>query len=649
MRFCRLRRPRLTILMTVIMLIICSWTLPWRPSASKGKIDNAPIPKIMDDTLVLKNPIGNVKNPSNNNNNKMSGQRKEGQGPYAAKPVPIVVPAELEDTKDSSSNNEEDNNNEEKVDVINNNPGSPPLPPAPEAAAPAVEKIQAQQAQHQTKMDKEDAKLAVEGSEEGDTGHEVRAEPPSGEEEEPKVKKVEEKALEQPPHQQEQKQQQYKQAVQQQQQQQQEPKQQPKQQQQQQPMVGPGPGPKVGSSPDKGAGKDLDSNPPSSKDVSDKKKNAAIPANDPSLDTKKSKSVNDFEGCKIFEADAKRPGQRLLGPLGPPAPESEQETIPKEINFIHYNDELETPRYLCSLESAARHNPDHQITLHAKNAESLRKNLTVWMEAAHLIDPIPVPGGGSGKSKSSQQVSRLNIIEMTKTPLEGWYRNKTFEKSHWVLQNLGNAIRMGILWNRGGVYLDLDIISLNPVSGIGRSLAMQDKDFFNNAFFSFPKGDPFMWLLMQEFVEGFRGYVWARNGPRMVTRTYEKQCRPKAPEAPHSSCKNLGVAAAERFYPVQYFKREILFQAWDESCEFMKNATERSIGIHWWHRRVKNEIALKTTTVLAKIIQSHCTAVLSIFGAASWGISENARLGIPDALKGEDPSLVFRPPPSGAV
>ncbi|KAJ3193079.1 hypothetical protein HK101_005436, partial [Irineochytrium annulatum] len=336
-------------------------------------------------------------------------------------------------------------------------------------------------------------------------------------------------------------------------------------------------------------------------------------------------------GCQEFIMAGLKPGTRFIGPGLDPVPEEKREEIPKRIHFIHYNEELATPRYLCSLESAARQNPNHTIILFAKSAEKLKKTLHPWMV----------------KSGLASKPSRFDIQEidwyryMKNTPLDSWWTLGKYKNSSWVYQNLGNAFRMGVLYEHGGVYLDLDIISVNPVGGIGRSIAKQDPTWYNNAFMSFPKKDIFMWRLMEEFVAGFEGHIWARNGPRMVSRTYWNLCQPEG-KKPESECSGLGVAPPDRFYPVQFENRTILFRDWRKNCDFMAELSRRSIGLHWWHRKVELEekdkdkmtgkskfgIVFEDNTVLVQVMKAHCPNIFDIYTSDELGYNGVGESGV---------------------
>ncbi|KAJ3175231.1 hypothetical protein HDU87_006313 [Geranomyces variabilis] len=171
--------------------------------------------------------------------------------------------------------------------------------------------------------------------------------------------------------------------------------------------------------------------------------------------------------------------------------------IPKSIYFIHFNPNFTSYRYLCSIESAARMNPQHTITVLAKNVSDFERNLEPWRQAV-------------GSTISNRvRIRRIDYSGYFQgTPLEPWWRDGRWRQSHWVAQNLGNALRLAVIYKEGGVYMDMDIISLNPLPTVTRSIAREEKVRINNAALSFPSLDPLLWALMEEFVIGWDGFAW---------------------------------------------------------------------------------------------------------------------------------------------
>ncbi|KAI8617755.1 nucleotide-diphospho-sugar transferase [Chytriomyces sp. MP71] len=327
-----------------------------------------------------------------------------------------------------------------------------------------------------------------------------------------------------------------------------------------------------------------------------------VSASDPAKSIKPHKPLQ--PDCQAFLTHSQSPGTHMISVGGLPLKHSPERvaSIPNRISFIHFNPHFKNPRYLCSIESASRQNPNHNITIFARNVSDFEK----------ALKSIPISASAAEKIS----VLTLDWLDMfLDTPLESWFLNGTHLQSRWVDQNLGNAFRLALLWKLGGVYLDLDIISLNPLGGLGRTLAKQTgPSIVNNAFFSLERHDPFEWEMMKEFVSGFNGTVWGRNGPRMVERTYQRIC--KAASKP-AEC-NLDIALPRVFFPFSFGARHKFRHNWRKRCNIMKAISEHSIGVHWWNKGMKGQ-TVTTESILEVIMQSHCPGVYHAFGAKGLG------------------------------
>ncbi|TPX70743.1 hypothetical protein CcCBS67573_g06448 [Chytriomyces confervae] len=325
----------------------------------------------------------------------------------------------------------------------------------------------------------------------------------------------------------------------------------------------------------------------------------------------------DGEGCATFEQRAQTPGTTFLTASGEEISESQASllasNIPKRINFLLFNDHFKNLRYLCSIESAARQNPNHDIFVYAKNAPDFLKESVNWFLHAEKRNP---------GLRNQLHILDLDWDDLFRgTPLESWWRRGTWMQSRWPDQNLGNAARLAILWKEGGVYLDMDIISLNPVSGMGRSLAWQLRpNILNNAYFSLEKGDEFAWRMMENFVSGFNGTIWGRNGPRMVERTHVRYCRPNLAlrllnrltgNLSQKMC-DFNIAPSERLYPIAFNHKKSFLKPARGSCDLLKTMSERSIGIHWWNKGLKGT-NVGVGSVLETVMKNHCPAMFDAY------------------------------------
>lgn len=212
------------------------------------------------------------------------------------------------------------------------------------------------------------------------------------------------------------------------------------------------------------------------------------------------------------------------------------EPIPDILHFISYNKLLQTNRYMCSIESVLRHNPNHILNIYVPSPVDFKNSIDAWKDT--LIANI-------GVKKGLAYTNRIRIVQIDypgtfkDTPLEPWYTDKKHEKSWWVQQNLGNAFRLALLWKYGGTYLDLDIISVNSLhvlgetgsvgheeakkkmgywervmgdgyyrAPLGRLIAREESEQLNNAALRFPPKDLWIDAIMNDFVDKFDGYTW---------------------------------------------------------------------------------------------------------------------------------------------
>jgi hypothetical protein len=101
-----------------------------------------------------------------------------------------------------------------------------------------------------------------------------------------------------------------------------------------------------------------------------------------------------------------------------------QSKIPDIIHFLSYNSDLRTARYICSLESALHHNPNHLVYLYTPDPEELTRELSKWK-------------GAMGRNDANLKIVKMDYSAVFQgTPMETWYNKGLYKKSHWVSQNL---------------------------------------------------------------------------------------------------------------------------------------------------------------------------------------------------------------------
>ena len=172
----------------------------------------------------------------------------------------------------------------------------------------------------------------------------------------------------------------------------------------------------------------------------------------------------------------------------------------------------------CAVSSALEHNPRAAVMVMSNS---------LGCAAARLVHP-------------GLRIVRFSYEDVYRPfpPLLAWYRGGVW-KGAYDYNNLGNALRLALLYRFGGVYFDTDMLSLRPLldSGAGQEAAgpaptgpawppaavnfigVERDSVLNNAAIGFSARHPFVELAMRRFVREFKK-VWGWNGPALLTRTW---------------------------------------------------------------------------------------------------------------------------------
>ncbi|RKO90824.1 nucleotide-diphospho-sugar transferase [Blyttiomyces helicus] len=300
--------------------------------------------------------------------------------------------------------------------------------------------------------------------------------------------------------------------------------------------------------------------------------------------------------------------------------------VPKNLFFLHIFPTLEHPRYLCAIEAAAQVNPNHRITILAENASSFELSITSLRAA--------LPRSVSARIQTRQ----LDIASYLEgTPLEPWYANGVYKnyRADWHKINFGDALRLAVLWNEGGTYLDLDIISINPVDPLSRMMSFQlEGEGLNGAALVFPPKDPFLWNLMDEYVRGYDGNHWGIQGPYLLDRTVKSICPTLAstafkspavaeqqapvPTKDPAQCTGLTILSTSAFYPISYHTADTFFAPYIGECSLLGRLRTDSYGLHWWNALFKKD-PLDYDSIMGRVMRSQCLATVDTLGLERLG------------------------------
>ncbi|XP_065352418.1 lactosylceramide 4-alpha-galactosyltransferase-like [Cloeon dipterum] len=242
-------------------------------------------------------------------------------------------------------------------------------------------------------------------------------------------------------------------------------------------------------------------------------------------------------------------------------------------------------RHVCSLEAAASLNPNVTVLLvmTQQTSQIRRENNTALVR---LLDEYPNIRLACVESKQLLKNTVLEEIWTTK-----------FLHSVAPVQHLSDLVRLALLWHFGGVYMDLDVLTVRNLSLVLREanlLAADDADHLNSCVMGFERRHPLLQTLLE-----------------VVRAEYDPKSYSTVPTAINSAVVayfNLSVEEAVklrkwqgvRFYnsnsfsPFKYAKYLNLF--YPTSINWADRISRSSYGVHFWGSHTNNILFKENST-----------------------------------------------------
>ncbi len=276
-------------------------------------------------------------------------------------------------------------------------------------------------------------------------------------------------------------------------------------------------------------------------------------------------------------------------------------TVPRTrrvIFFVHVGHARLSAIDCCAVLSAARHNPDTDIVVYMENVTSS------WPDRRRCWG-----------DKANVKGSEFTLKDLfSGTPLSVWYKQLLSGKfgAGNTRQNIANAARLAFLYKKGGLYLDMDIITMANYASLPVNIAgAQGWDYLstqhntcnlNNAAMSFEPKHPFLLAYMHEFIDKFRNKIWGWNGPARISDTCRKFRCNNATDViwsrnltTYSVCAGFQAVRDETFAPVhwsrakQVFGKKVTSDEWIRTVRLWNQlpgdyASRRVFAVHIFNR-----------------------------------------------------------------
>ncbi|KAL1443972.1 hypothetical protein MTO96_030130 [Rhipicephalus appendiculatus] len=252
------------------------------------------------------------------------------------------------------------------------------------------------------------------------------------------------------------------------------------------------------------------------------------------------------------------------------------------------------PREACSIESACRH--DTNYTVHLLYTGNISSTHCPYLRALSKL-----PNFRSAAINAS--------TELAGTPLSRFYeKGGALHRSRYFVEHLSDLLRYAVIWKRGGIYLDSDIIVLKSLKDIQNSVVFQDygKTVANGLLF-FTRNHPAIGALMDACSRQYQPKQWASCGPSLTS---------KLPRDAVFS-RRVNFLGASTFFPFPYGRWRYLFDP-KVTGQALK-AVNRSYGVHIWNRLSTRTIAVTGSgCAMDRLARTHCPSVYSAAASAGF-------------------------------
>ena len=237
-------------------------------------------------------------------------------------------------------------------------------------------------------------------------------------------------------------------------------------------------------------------------------------------------------------------------------------------------------RELCAIESAAKHNPQSKIlvfsikaTIH--DSEIFKKHKNIKFKLINLNETF-----------------NNTVLH------EFWFKNKLSAAIYPIFRvsHLSDALRFLLIYKYGGVYSDLDTITIKDFSFIRKFNGfgtLENPQFVQAGVLHFSKKHPFILKCLNSFNKNYNGKVWAANGPLLIQKELAIYCNQTNFKhllfnfnKSRNKC-DVGIYPSEYFYPYPWNEYKALFQ---KNATFMIKKFLNTFSVHFYGKMSGAEI-----------------------------------------------------------
>jgi lactosylceramide 4-alpha-galactosyltransferase len=270
----------------------------------------------------------------------------------------------------------------------------------------------------------------------------------------------------------------------------------------------------------------------------------------------------------------------------------------------------------CSVESAAKHHPNRPVQLFVRPQEYCSDGSTTLS---------PFTKYNPSWLQVLSQYPNMSIILLNEknyffgTAMEDWYNNKKWRESPFERAHLSDYVRILSLYKGGGLYLDLDILTLKPYNGdIFRNFLVYGSarmDHISNGAMHMDLGHWLSEEIMQLLVKEYDPDSYVFHGPDAVSEVMKNVCGLAAGHPDSNQCTDIHLLSDNFFYPIPSIISGVLFQEGENTTHAEKLVKiKNSFGLHFWNSlsRLHKPFNIYSNQIISVLAHEHCPITVSM-------------------------------------
>ncbi|CAL1402407.1 unnamed protein product [Linum trigynum] len=185
------------------------------------------------------------------------------------------------------------------------------------------------------------------------------------------------------------------------------------------------------------------------------------------------------------------------------------------------------------------------------------------------------------------------------------WRKTKFYPTHY-----SELVRLAVLYRYGGIYLDSDIVVMNPLHSLNDTIGMEDErtgSSLNGAVMAFRQNSRFLEECLKEFYMTYDDTKLRWNGAELLTRVWRNSLKQNSP----ISQQELNVQPSYVFFPISsqditsYFATPASENERAEQDALFTRITRQSLTMHFWNSMTSTLIP-ESDSLAARLINHPC-------------------------------------------